>query len=322
MSAFPIIERELRIRARRSSTIWLRVIVGLVAGLSALATLSWAQQMRVAQQPGKALFDTLNGLVFVFCLFEGVRQTADCLSQEKREGTIGLLFLTDLRGFDVVLGKLVAASVGSFYGLLAVFPIMGVSVLAGGVTVGEFWRTPLVLLNTLFLSLASGLWVSAHHREQNRALLTGFGLVAALTLLPLPLELLIGPPVPSLSPGVAMLLANDAPYSVSPGRFWLSLLTIHAVGWILVALSGWKLAEVWRKDPVVAVKARTGSSNNRSAQDPALPQAEDEKPLREKDPAAWIAQRQRPLRFFVWTGIKDPTIPGKNLRWACGPEKM
>ena len=32
-----------------------------------------------------------------------MRNTADSLSAEKREGTLGLLFLTDLRGYDVVL---------------------------------------------------------------------------------------------------------------------------------------------------------------------------------------------------------------------------
>ncbi|HQU46125.1 MAG TPA: hypothetical protein PK867_25150, partial [Pirellulales bacterium] len=41
--------------------------------------------------------------------------TADCISSERREGTLGLLFLTDLRGHDVVLGKLVVAGLGAFY---------------------------------------------------------------------------------------------------------------------------------------------------------------------------------------------------------------
>ena len=31
--------------------------------------------------------------------------TADCLSEEKREGTLGLLFLTDLRGYDIVVSS-------------------------------------------------------------------------------------------------------------------------------------------------------------------------------------------------------------------------
>ena len=57
---------------------------------------------------GKALYTTLTGFAFGLCLLAGVLLTADCLSEEKREGTLGLLFLTDLKGYDVVLGKFMA----------------------------------------------------------------------------------------------------------------------------------------------------------------------------------------------------------------------
>ena len=66
----------------------------------------------------------------IYCLFSGRISTADCLSEEKREGTLGLLFLTDLKGYDVVLGKLAATSVSAFYGLLAALPVLAVPVLA------------------------------------------------------------------------------------------------------------------------------------------------------------------------------------------------
>ena len=94
-----------------------------------------------------------------YCLAYGRRSTADCLSQEKREGTLGLLFLTDLKGHDVVLGKLVATSVRGFYGLLAVFPVLAVPLLLGGTTSGEFWRVVLVLMDTFLFSLAIGILV-------------------------------------------------------------------------------------------------------------------------------------------------------------------
>ena len=49
-----------------------------------------------------------------YCLLEGTRLAADCRGEEKREGTLGLLFLTDLQGYDVVLGKYLATSPRSF----------------------------------------------------------------------------------------------------------------------------------------------------------------------------------------------------------------
>src|SRR5437762_6345486 len=64
---------------------------------------------------GRYLFRALFGFAFVYCLFIGARLTADCLSEEKRDGTLGLLFLTDLKGYDVVFGKLAATSVNSIY---------------------------------------------------------------------------------------------------------------------------------------------------------------------------------------------------------------
>lgn len=59
-------------------------------------------------------------------------------------------FLTDLKGFDVVLGKLVSSSIHAVYGLLAVVPMMAMALLFGGVTGAEVSRTSLALGNTLF----------------------------------------------------------------------------------------------------------------------------------------------------------------------------
>ena len=113
-------------------------------------------EQRPPHQIALVLFGILTGGGVLYCLFCGVRLTADCLSEEKREGTLGLLFLTDLKGYDVVLGKLAATSLNSFYGVLAVVPMLALPLLLGGVTPGEFWRMALVALNTLFFSLARG----------------------------------------------------------------------------------------------------------------------------------------------------------------------
>ena len=102
---------------------------------------------------GKGLFGTLTWLSLAVALSAGLFFTSDCLSEEKREGTIGFLFLTDLRGYDVVLGKLLATSLRGLYALLAVFPILAVTLLMGGVTGAHFWKTALALINALFFSL-------------------------------------------------------------------------------------------------------------------------------------------------------------------------
>lgn len=98
----------------------------------------------------------------------------------KREGTLGLLFLTDLKGYDVVFGKLVATSLNSFYGLLAIFPVMGIPLLLGGVTVGEFWRVMLVCVNTLFFSLSIGMFCSAICRDAHKGAALAFAIILLL----------------------------------------------------------------------------------------------------------------------------------------------
>src|SRR5208282_145231 len=133
-----------------------------------------------------SLFWGFSGMSLLYCLLAGRLMTADCLSVEKREGTLGLLFLTDLKGYDVALGKLAAHSVYAVFGLLAVFPVLALPLLTGGVSGGEFWRVTLVFCDTLYFSLAIGLLFSAICREGWLAMsLVVVILVAVCGLLPL-----------------------------------------------------------------------------------------------------------------------------------------
>jgi hypothetical protein len=247
-NALPIIGRELRLQSRRRSTVWLRFVAAGLACLAAIAILTSTTAGRVGGVlPGQAVFKTLSIVIFVACLFEGVRQTSDCLSSEKREGTLSLLFLTDLKAFDVVLGKLAATSVNSFYALLAIFPSMAMALPYGGVTAGEFWRTQLALLDALFFGLAVGMWASAGERDAKRTWTAGFSVAALLTVVPLMWEMFLKRgPIPNMSPAVALGLAGDAAYSAAPARYWLTLLTVHALGWELLILASRRLQRTWQ----------------------------------------------------------------------------
>src|SRR6185503_19786544 len=172
MTFLPIVERELRVAARRRSTYWTRTGVAggaqlLFGGVIGIFSL---QRAGFVGQTGPILFSIFSWLAFLAVCGAGVLLTSDTMSEEKREGTLGLLFLTDLRGYDVVLGKLLASSLQAFYGLLAAFPIIGISFLLGGVTGVEFWRLVIVLCNTLFFSVALGVYVSTVSRDAQRAM--------------------------------------------------------------------------------------------------------------------------------------------------------
>ena len=86
----------------------------------------------------------------------------------------------------------IARSLNAFYGLLALLPFMAISLLFGGLTGAEFWRIALALLNTLFVSLAAGICVSAFSREARGAMAGAFVVLlssicfGAVTVFPLP----------------------------------------------------------------------------------------------------------------------------------------
>jgi hypothetical protein len=56
-------------------------------------------------ETGRHMLYALGVLAFAFRLLAGIFMTSDCVAEEKREGTLGLLFLTDLKAYDVALGN-------------------------------------------------------------------------------------------------------------------------------------------------------------------------------------------------------------------------
>ena len=171
MAFLPVLERELRVASRRAGTYWGRVASGAV-GMSVLGWLLWTEEfgrMFTGLALGRRVFSTLLGIATFLALFVGSTLTSDAIASEKREGTLGLLFLTDLRSWQIALGKLLASSLAAVYWLLGFFPILAISLLLGGVTFEEFFRSVLALMAVLALSLSVGLAVSAYNRESMRA---------------------------------------------------------------------------------------------------------------------------------------------------------
>jgi ABC-type transport system involved in multi-copper enzyme maturation permease subunit len=86
---------------------------------------------------------------------------ADTISREKREGTLGLLFLTPLRPWEIVVAKVASNGLRAFTLVLAVTPVLVIPVLMGGVTWIDAVRAFVLNLAALFLALAAGLFASA-----------------------------------------------------------------------------------------------------------------------------------------------------------------
>jgi ABC-type transport system involved in cytochrome c biogenesis permease component len=310
MRFLPIVERELRVTARKAGTYWLRTFAALVVIVVSLALIFAAQSSSTVAQLAQILFATVSFLAFAYCFLAGSFLTADCLSEEKREGTLGLLFLTDLKGYDVVLGKLAASSVHAVYALLSILPILALPLLLGGVTAGEFWRMILVLLVTLFFSLTTGVFISSLSRGTRQAM-CGVGLILVLVTLVLPIfhELLAFTfqirSLPVLlwpNPFYAYTKAFDHSYrfGIGPREFWTSTSFLLGMGLTLLISASLILPRAWQEKKQVLVRdkraeklqaVRFGSDRRRKALRTRLLAV---------NPFYWLAGRDQLPKIVGW----------------------
>src|SRR5689334_15434691 len=150
MFLLPVAAREVREASRQTRTYMWRAATAAVA-LAIMAFISWASRYSTSQ--GKDMFVAVSTIAYIYCLVAGVVRTADTIAEEKRNNTLGLLFLTDLKGWDIILGKLLSSSVTCLFGLLALIPMLAIPMMMGGVQMIEFVRVILSLLVTLLLSI-------------------------------------------------------------------------------------------------------------------------------------------------------------------------
>ena len=256
MMLLPIVARELRVTARRRRTYWTRFGVAGVA----LAFSGWSFlflfSLGAATLAGKMLFGSLTGLAWLYAVIGGVFKTADALSEEKRDGTLGLLFLTDLKGYDIVLGKIIAASVNWFFGLLAIFPILALSLLMGGVAPGEFWLKIIALANLLFYSLTLGMFVSSFMRSERKAAGLTVALLIIILFVPSRIAEWHQKRTGALSPSPWLLLpditkplqfAGDFLYRRNPEIYWQSLGVTHGIGWAFLLFASVIVPHTWQQ---------------------------------------------------------------------------
>lgn len=282
----------------------------------ALLILGWilvAASHEAPAQVGKILFTTLQWICFLFCLAAGSHFTCDALSEEKRDGTLGLLFLTDLKSWEIVAGKLAARGLAAFYGLLAMAPVMCLPLLLGGITAGEVARVLFALLLTLMMSLCVGLAASAVATSARASMSLSGVVIAGMTL--------GGPAVGALaayladrgtpsifwlviSPGFALISGADAFYSSESFGYWMScaVVTIVTVG--ALATAAWVLPRAWQDRPrnVAEDSPAWRRLFTRLFRPTATgPEAEASR-ARDLDlnPILWLAARHRMKRRLPW----------------------
>lgn len=282
----PIGQRELRVAARAPSSYWGRCAFAGTAAL-VFAVHSLLSTPRVAPI---RIFEALTVLCFVMTLFSGVVLTSDRISSERREGTLGLLFLTALKARDVVAGNLAGSSLKSLCGLLAVLPILSLALIFGGVSLGEFGRVCLALLSSLAFAHCLCFMTSCAPERYVIAPLKGFAGVVFFNAA-LPALVILARKVPLgvagnwvttiglCSPWTTLSLApSTLPFRLR--QFWISLVTVNllSAGFLIVACA--LLSRSWRSEPHLG----TSRPRQRTA-------ALWRKRLLDSNPISWLASR-------------------------------
>ena len=292
---------------------------------------TWAFLVTGRLQPqmvGRTLFYTLTGGVMLYVMLAGLRSTSDCLSEEKRDGTLGLLFLTDLRGYDVVLGKLLANSLAVFYCVLAVLPVLAVPLLMGGVTVGEFARLVVVIVNTLFFSLSAGMLASA--------ICTSARATISWTLLLLLLVTAGGPALGMIewwirhwqgsyhfaflypSPVFNFFAGVDEFYKRGLGTgYFVSLTFVHVVSWLYLLTASLLVPRSWQDKPATVGELKTRGRVQAILEGEADERNDFRTRCLDQNAFYWLATRPRQKALWSWT----PLVLAA-LGWVWGMSKF
>ncbi len=230
MRFLTVADRELRSAARQKATYRTRwVTAALFFGL--LVWMLWAFGGFTNRRAAPLVFKVLSVLAFLHCLFLGTARTADSISVERREGTLGLLFLTNLNSAEIIGGKLCSSALASVYGLMAIFPMLALPLLMGGITFGHFARTVAGLLNGILFALAAGFLASVVCKRQFTAIALALGLTVGLgggSMLGAAAAYSYGPTRPladlagGLQPSLHPPCRGGHTGFLDPNRFWLS----------------------------------------------------------------------------------------------------
>lgn len=305
----PVVSRELREASRQKATYWNRVVAVGVALV--IFFLFW---MGLRREPayvlGQSLFYSLSALAGIICALAG-SGVADSISKEKREGTLGLLFLTNLRGYDVVTGKIAAGSLGTIYRVIAILPVMAIGFLMGGVEMDMYVRVVILCANTMFLSLTLAVYWSSRMTTSWSAMLAWlssiffliFGVPFFAAMLARSLGEYLNQPgdetlfmwlmLPSPGFSAVMSFGPKLYFAQYHSFLWASLLVQHLMGWLFFIFASQRTQRVWRQQEAQTIRHKVV----RSVRDRInqfihwLCWRHDQ--VRDEAPISWLVRRSR-----------------------------
>jgi hypothetical protein len=291
---WPIFQRELLMGARDPVFRHLRVGSGLVAWVG-LALLVWSVQGTIGNVGGK-IFQIFHVLWACVLLLLSIALTAPVLVSERIGGTLGLLFLTCLRPFEVVGGKGLEALLRMMTLWLSGLPIGMVPFVMGSVTLFDAMFYAAFQFAMVSCGLSAGLVFSAATKDRRSALRGAMGVGLGLATIVLGIW------------GVFSL-----PLSLIP--VWVRHLvgTIYALG----AGGGLLLFTLFVGAAILGRRWREGSDTapNEPAPDPVEAAEEAQWQHAWREGHGRVMRGRRPL---AWLRLREPGRIETFWMWAVG----
>lgn len=324
MTVFPALERELREQSRWPMTYWMRPIA---AGVALASVLLMAPNQIFQIRLGAEYFRQLHFIIFWAIWIFVPLMTADCISRERREGTLGLLFLTPLKPWEVVVAKALAHGLRAMGLCLAAIPLLSITMLLGGVSWQELLISVSILLESVMLALGAGLLASSFFRDRSHAVaasvlvawlvVCAFGLIAYTALLIPALDWQYMRHITDgwsdyLGYGLRTLIGDGwgywsdiiTMYSRKGVPIWRPLLTMAACAaamtGLLLAWTIFRVRSQWHEQP----PSRLARWFKRFGLTPAYLMDYYRRWLRrglERNPVGWLEQRQWSDRAAIWS---------------------
>jgi ABC-type transport system involved in multi-copper enzyme maturation permease subunit len=259
----PIFTRELVTVPRRVSHYASRAaLLGLIGVLGATAwqaTVGFTREATLGEAArfGLLLFQIVVYVQLLLLIFFAALSAASAVSQEKDRRTFVLLLITDMRDYEIVLGKLLGALLPITVLLLVSVPALSLLLLLGGIDPSQVVQATAVMLTTAFAAGSLGGLVALWRERTFQAL----ALSVLFLALYLSLTQAVGAVGPLVSPAtdwglvqswIDPFLAMRSVLDPPPGG-WAGLppaygFSLAMLGWCVV-LNGIGIARLRRWNP-------------------------------------------------------------------------
>ncbi|HET6573694.1 MAG TPA: ABC transporter permease subunit, partial [Fimbriiglobus sp.] len=226
----PIFMRELATVPRRTSHFASRAaLLGLIVVLGATAwqaTVGFTREATLGEAArfGLLLFQIVVFVQLLLLIFFAALSAASAVAQEKDRRTFVLLLITDMRDYEIVLGKLLGALLPITVLLLVSVPALALMLLMGGIGPSQVVQATAVMLTTAFAAGSLGGLVALWRERTFQAL----ALSVLFLALYLSLTQAVGAVGPAVTPAVDWGLVQAC---IDPFRAMLSVLDPPPGGW-------------------------------------------------------------------------------------------